>query len=382
MVCPDTLLDADINSKAAEYLALALESAYAGAWHHDCITNNLKCDKRTLTIFGMSSDMLKTYTDFINCVHPDDRHWLHQKIQEALTSVNHGKYHSEYRIIWPDGSIHSVSAHGKAYFDQFGKPIRFIGVCWDITERKETEMRLRQMQNNLTKTAEINAMGEIASTLAHELNQPLTAISTYAQLYTQNTVQNNYSSNDLLKALQEIAKQATRAGAIIHRIKNLTYKGDLYCEPVDLNNLVQEAIEFIHYDQFNFLPDIQLELSPILPLVSVDKVQIQQVIINLIKNSIEAMQTANTINPYIKISTCLQTKDTVIVTIIDNGPGIPVELHDKIFNLYFTTKPDGMGIGLAICRTIIEAHGGHLSHSPTEISDTGICFQFTLPINC
>ncbi len=230
----------------------------------------------------------------------------------------------------------------------------------NLTEyRKEEKIRHKQ-QLEIGLSSRTSAMGEMASALAHEINQPLTVISTYSRscLHLINNADIEIK-NKLLIPLQKIASQAELAGEIIHNMKNLIREGNFVMEETRINQLIQDTISIFHYEIFNLNLKINLNLMDDLPEIMSNKIHLMQVLLNLMRNSVEALRGAITPNPELSIETTF-SDNVISIHIRDNGPGIPEELRNKILNNYYTTKRQGTGIGLRICRTLIEEHGGRL----------------------
>lgn len=365
--------------ESEERLNLALEAAQIGIWQWDIRENKLTVDERICRLFGLALNKpLQSIEDFMNCVYSEDK----ANVKQALTNTlnNNVLYDIEYRVVWPDKSIHFLGARGQLYrCNTTGKAMHITGVCWDITQRKHVENWLFQHQKELAQVAQNNSMTEMASALAHELNQPLTVISTYTQLCLQYLELDNYNNLDVMQGISEAVQQAERAGKIIHRIKNLMRKRKLELESVNIDEFLQEILMLIRPEINDFKVDIQLKLESFLRPIAVDKIQLQQVILNLLRNSIEAMRDAKTVFPCITVQIKIEAQESLIIQIIDTGPGISEDLVDKILEPYFTTKPYGMGMGLAICRTIVQAHGGELSLG-NSANGEGTCIQLTLPV--
>jgi PAS domain S-box-containing protein len=316
-------------------------------------------------------------SDAIACAHPADQEQLHATLQQAYKDRT--QVEIEYRLRWPDGKMRHIAMRGKIIDNKLGNAYQMIGVSWDITNRKEIEKALQQQQIDLAQIARLNSMGELASTLSHELNQPLSAISSYVKGCLIRLKNGNYQLEDIINVMEQTNVQTARAGEIIHRMKNFIRKGKLYYEKTNLNQVIQEIISVIRLEPAANTVSIHLELTKEVPTLEIDKVQIGQVISNLLRNAIEAIQqNKNITNPQITVKTTLK-KNEVWVDVIDNGPGCPSEIITKLFTPYFTTKATGMGMGLAICRTIIEAHHGNLTILPN--AKQGAWFRFTLPIN-
>lgn len=249
----------------------------------------------------------------------------------------------------------------------------------EMREHEQAEEWIRQHQHLLAGVERINSMGEMASALAHELNQPLASIVSFTQGCVRRLETGNYQMADLLYAMKESAQQAERAGSIIHRMKNFARQGKLQLEQVNINTLIQEGLLLINKQVIDNQVTIQLDLNHELPDLQLDKIQIEQVLINIVRNALDAMRPIDNLpRKEIYIKTRMKAEDCIQINIKDTGPGISSEALDQLFDPYFTTKPDGMGLGLAICRTIIEAHQGRLTVNNN--SDYGACFTILLPI--
>lgn len=266
----------------------------------------------------------------------------------------------------------------RCLYNEYSKRNELIIQIINITEYKIQAIRQHKQQADLALSSRTRVMGEMASALAHEINQPLTAINTYSHscLFLINNAQ-NYEEicKTLIEPLEKIASQAEHAGEIIHSMKKFMKEGKLNFEKTDINLLVNETLSILYYE-LNSKLLIKLNLKNLLPMVMVNKIHIMQVILNLVRNSIEALQTITHESPEVVIETN-ETVNHIIISVRDNGPGIPEKYKNKILNTYFTTKPQGTGIGLGICRTLIQEHGGWLHVS--QLEEGGACFSFTLP---
>lgn len=247
----------------------------------------------------------------------------------------------------------------------------------NITEDRYNQKEQAKQQAVLTHATRMNAIGEMAAALAHEINQPLAAINIYSHACLERFKDLNDQNNKLYDALKQICSLSLHAGEILHRMKNFIREGELCAEKNEINHLIQEAITLVNHQNIGVKFEIELVLEEQGLHVYVDKIKFMQVILNLAQNSVEASKYH--MISHLKIS--IETKligDYIEVNFKDNGPGIPKELIDKIMKSYFTTKSHGTGLGLGICRTIIEAHGGKLMIK--ESSDKGAWIRFTLPV--
>ena len=258
-----------------------------------------------------------------------------------------------------------------------GKRRLFTGFIRDITERQGTEQRLQDLQSELLHVSRLSAMGEMASALAHELNQPLTAIMNYVKAATR--TMSALEGPQVEKArewMEKATSQTARAGQIIRHLRDFIEKRESSRTYENLNKVVEEAIALGLVGAADMNVKVRLELDPIIAPILIDKVQIQQVLINLIRNSVEAMQTMS--RRELTIATSTDIEGSVEVAVSDTGPGLSEEVASRLFQPFVTTKEKGMGIGLTICQSIIEAHNGRIWATPNE--DGGVEFRFRLPI--
>ena len=244
--------------------------------------------------------------------------------------------------------------------------------------RLEAEAQALQHQSDLAHVDRLNIMGEMASSLAHEINQPLSAISTYCQAGLRIIETTKEKPEKLVHALEQSSLQAQRAGKIVHRMRLFGSKSKARRRTMDINEVILNAVGFVEPELAKHGIALQLDLASNLPAITVDEIQIEQVIINLLHNSIEAMEHADTRAPAVTRASH-RTANLIEVTVHDNGPGLDDSLIDTIFNAFFTTRTEGMGLGLAISRSIIEAHGGQL-HAARH-PGSGTTLFFTLPLN-
>jgi two-component system sensor kinase FixL len=362
-----------------ERLDLALDIAQMGIWEWDFTAAILHADKRTYELFGLeASTFLPTYDNLFAYVYVADKLKLQQQLTHAIE--HRVPYEFEFRVIWPDKSMHLLSSRGRVYYDEkTGQAKRLLNVCWDITQRKHAEDWIQRHQLELAQVARISSMTEMASSLAHELNQPLTVISTYTQLCLEYLETGRYQKEQLLESIQEAVKQSKRAGDILHRIKDLVSKRKLHLERCHIDQLVEESVALLRYEFPDYKINFQLNLAKLTQPLLFDKIQLQQVLLNLLRNSVEAVRDSNRLPVEITIQSRFIDEKQLLIAIKDNGPGIPEEVVTKILDPYFTTKPYGMGMGLTICRTIIKAHGGQLIVAQSDSEKAYI--QLTLPLD-
>jgi two-component system sensor kinase FixL len=254
----------------------------------------------------------------------------------------------------------------------------FTGFVRDITERQGTESRLQELQAELLHVSRLNAMGQMSSAIAHELNQPLAAIMNYVNAVGWLLKSPDADAMTRAQEINEkVANQVQRAGAIIHNLRQFVEKRESKKSPENLNKVVEEAIalSFVGISHINV--KVRLDLNPVLPPIWMDKIQIQQVLINLIRNSIEAMQGVD--KRELGVHSSQGEPGFVEIAVSDSGPGLSPEVRSRLFQAFSTTKNDGMGIGLTICQSIVTAHGGSIWHD--EQAPSGTTFRFRLPLS-
>jgi len=314
---------------------------------------------------------------FARWVHPADADRLRDAYRDMESSG--GTLDIEYRLIMPDGSEKHLHHIAQTVYDEHGRPAKRIGTIHDITDRRRAEDEARQLQERLTHFARLSTMGEMAAGLAHEINQPLSAIATYAQACQRFIRQPDHDDADILESLEQINAQALRAGEVIRRLRNFVKNREVKREPVDCTKLLEDLRTLAETDAR--LHNIWLRIEPQgnLPLVYADPIQLQQVILNLVRNAIDAMAEVPEPRREVMLSTRLTGEGEIEVVVADHGTGLAPEATEHLFNPFFTTKTGGTGLGLAISRSIVRAHGGRLWHTPNEGS--GARFHFTLPVS-
>ncbi|HXQ64597.1 MAG TPA: ATP-binding protein, partial [Steroidobacteraceae bacterium] len=274
-----------------------------------------------------------------------------------------------------DGTTRHVHSMAQTQPGPDGQSLVITGTIHDITDRKLVDEEVRQGQERLTHVARLSTMGEMAAGLAHEINQPLTAIATYAQAALRLAAA-GHDMGEIKDALTQITTQALRAGEVIRRLRAFVKNRTARTESVDLNRLIEDLRMLAEPDARVNDMRLTLELAPTVPLVAVDPVQIQQVLLNLVRNAIDATLEAPAAPREILVRTRVGVGE-VEVEVVDRGSGVDPAVADHLFNPFFTTKAAGTGLGLAISRSIIRAHRGKLGHRPTP--GGGTTFYFTLP---
>ncbi|MBN2138827.1 MAG: PAS domain-containing protein, partial [Sedimentisphaerales bacterium] len=347
----------DIRESEERY-ALAQKAANIGSWDWDIVRGNLIWSDQTDLIFGFGpGEFAGTYDGFLERIHPEDR----RSVTDAVDACVRGDadYAIEHRIVRPDGSVRWVSETGDVTLDKNGKAVRMVGIVQDITDRKYLEEQEREHQTQLEHVLRLSTAGELASGMAHELNQPLTAISAYAQVYKRMVESGNFNSEKICEAVDGITEQALRGGEIIRRMRDFMRKQTPKRIRVDFNNIAREAIELVKARARSIGVVLQLELAEEPLMVFADRIQIQQVIVNLLQNGFDAMGKNGISDRMLIVRTSMSDHNTVEIAVEDKGEGLRDSDTEKVFESFFTTKPEGLGIGLSISRNIIERHQGH-----------------------
>lgn len=311
---------------------------------------------------------------FSNRLHPEDRELIINKIASSL--ANQEDYFADFRIQFIEGNYEWISARGRYIYNSYNKPVKMIGTWRLITEDKKNQELVRLQQKTLNRLSRSYFLGEITSSLAHEISQPLFALNTYLSGNIWHLKQGDIEKNTLIDVLEKAVEQTESIGNIIKRIKRFVTHGELHFEPVNIALLVINTIKVAKYYS-NFSGMIQYNFDENLKEISIDRNHIKQVFLNLINNAFEAMHEAQTKNPILSIKLAPFDKG-IKATIIDNGPGIPQNVLDNLFTPYLTTKEYGFGIGLTLCHKIIAAHGGEIKIE-RNITGQGTLCCFKLP---
>jgi PAS domain S-box-containing protein len=284
-------------------------------------------------------------------------------------------FRMEYHLRRRDGEYRWVLDTGVPRFNPDGSFAGYIGSCLDVTEQRRAEEQLHQAHDDLARVTRVVAMGQLAAAIAHEVNQPLTAIVTNGQFCLRRLEGATANPQEVLQAITEIVEDGSRASAVISRIRGLLAKGDAHRTEFDINQTIKDVAMLLRNELRQNRVALRTELAADLPRPTGNSVQLQQVLINLIMNAVEAMRVSTDGRREILIRSA-KSREGVVVEVQDSGPGIDPEAGTHIFEPFFTTKATGIGMGLSISLTIIESHGGRIRNMP---SATGARFEFTLP---
>ncbi len=287
-----------------------------------------------------------------------------------------------YRTANETGSPVYVQSNGKPFFDAKGNFLGYRGTGTNITARiraDHAEQALRKAQAELAHVTRVTTLGEMTASISHEVNQPLAAVVANAEACLRWLDRGTPDLDAARRSVEWIINDGVRASEVIRRVRALANKTDIEKVPLDINDVVKEVTALVQREMDSHQVSLRLELKPAVPMILGDRVQLQQVIINLVMNGIEAMQSVTDRPRELVIRSRQDETQQVLVSVTDCGVGISAEDADQLFSAFFTTKSDGMGMGLSICRSIVEAHGGRLSACRNE--GRGATFQFVLPVH-
>jgi two-component system sensor histidine kinase TtrS len=263
-------------------------------------------------------------------------------------------------------------------FDGRGRYTGSFALITDVTDRHRAEEQARQHLQSLAHVARVSSMGEMASAIAHEINQPLTAITNYAYACIRLLRGGQATSEEALEVMQRVAGEAERAGEVVRKMRSFVRGEEGQVNAVDANFLVAEVLQLAAPEARQSGVELVPALAPELPEVLSDSIQIQQVLLNLVRNAVEALVAGDCAERTVRIETARGEPGFVAIRVADTGPGLAPEALEKVFEPFYTTKPDGIGIGLALSRSIVDAHGGRLWASAGP--GRGAVFQLTLPV--
>jgi PAS domain S-box-containing protein len=363
--------------RSESYLAQAQRLAHIGSWVWEVPARNaLYISEEWYRIYGFDrKDGMPTWEQLLEHVHPEDRARLQATIDRAVAQKS--DYDVEFRILPPHAPGRYIHSVGRPIFDSSGELVQFVGVSMDMTESKQTEQeheRLRQELANLAHLNRVSTMGELTASLAHEIKQPIGAAATNADACVRLLDRDQPDLPEAREAALEMAKDARRAAEIIDRLRSLYQKGSSQLETMEINEVISEMVVMLQNEANRHSVTIRTALAEGLPVVMADRVQLQQVLLNLMLNGIEAIRDAS---GELSIKSKVGDDSQLLISVTDTGVGLPPESAEQIFNPFFTTKSQGTGLGLAITRSIIESHGGRIW--ATSNSGPGATFYFTLP---
>src|SRR5882724_941957 len=355
---------------------LAAESADLAFWVIYPEQNTAWMSDKGRKIYGFDSKLPLTRDLICSRVHPDERAAVHAAFDRACAS--HGIFESEHRLVLPYGKTRWVIVRGRCLEDEHGSLLELIGVTIDVSAQKQSDLQLQIQREEMAHLNRVALMGEMTASVAHELNQPLTAIANNAAAARRFLKRGNIDPVLLQQLLQDMVADSQRAGEVIRGIRALVRKDKSVVRNVlNLNAVIADTLRLVSSDVLLRESVVTTEMDHNLPLVEAAPVQIQQVLLNLIMNSLDAVEALPPVERRILVSTRSLDGESGEVSVRDFGAGLPKDRPQKVFDHFFSTKQTGMGMGLTIVRSIIEMHGGTISAE--NASDGGARFFFRLP---
>ena len=366
----------DALRRSEAYLAEAQILSRTGSFAWDVETGKIAWSDEAYRIFEHDRGSEPTIELVLARTHPEDRASLEEFLQSL--SPEQKAWSVEHRLLLPSGPVKHIHVVAHATSDA---PDRFeyVGALMDVSDAKHAQEALHQAQAELAHVTRVTTLGELTASIAHEVNQPLAAIVTNGAASLRWLAATPPDLTEARGAIERIIRDGNRASEVIRRLRDLTRKTESQMAPLDINDLINDVVALVQRELMIHRVGLRLDLAASPSPVVGDRVQLQQVIINLVMNGIEAMAPLTERRRQLWIRSRPHIDDQILVSVQDSGVGLDPEQMDRMFNAFFTTKPDGMGMGLSICSSIIEAHGGELWALPNARS--GATFEFTVPID-
>ena len=356
--------------ESQERMSLAATAARLWFWEWDLVKDEIWISDPSR---GPGRFVLIRLEAFMQTVHPDDR----AALVDGLARCRSGSdYEGKYRITL-DGRLRWIASVGRTELDGGHIPVRIRGISQDITQSQQAEQQVQRQRDELAQLSRVAVLGELSGSLAHELNQPLTAILTNASAARRFLAKEPAGLQNVREILDDIVADDRRATEIIRRLTQLFKRGEMQSQPLGVNELVRDAVGLAQRELAGV--DLRMDLTDSLPVIQGDRVQLQQLLVNLITNACKAMDETAPADRRLIARTRLVDRECVWVTVADSGCGIPKENLPRIFDPFFTTSAEGMGLGLTVCRTIARVHQGKLWAENN--SDRGASFHLALPIS-
>jgi signal transduction histidine kinase len=366
----------DALRQSEAYLAEAQKVSHTGSFGWHVGRGEIVWSEETFRIFGCDPATKPSLELVLQRVHPEDRAIL----QGLLDRVSRdGKdWELEHRLVMPDGAVKRVRVVARAVGGASGD-LEFVGAVMDVTAARRAEEELQRAQSELAHVARVTTLGELTAVIAHEVNQPIGAVVTNADAGLQWLGAEPPDLGEVRQVLGRIVREGNRASEIINRIRALVKKSPPRKELLDINDTVLEVVALIRGELLRNRIALRTQLAADLPPILGDRIQLQQVALNLMMNAVEAIGGSDPARRELLVATAKRGAAGVVVEVRDTGPGLDGAALDRLFDAFYTTKPQGMGMGLSISRTIVENHGGRLRAEPNQ--PRGATFQIELPVD-
>jgi PAS domain S-box-containing protein len=346
--------------RSQQRMQLAARAADLSLWEWDIVRDEIWVTEKGRERAGVGASERIDFNRFLQALHPDDREATQQAVRHSLEGSR--EFAAEYRVMARDRATRWVVARGQVERDAAGKPLRLRGVTVDVTERKQAEAELQRLQGELAHVSRVSTVGQLSNTLAHELNQPLAIILTNAQAAQRLLAQQPPDLAEARDILADIVSADERAGEVIKRLRALLKPTQTYLRPLSASELVDDVLRIARSDLIERGIKVHAKLDRSVPPVVGDRIQLQQVLLNLIFNAGDAMAANPPADRHLTIGAA-HCDGMVFISVSDTGCGLPPDA-ERIFEPFYTTKKEGLGLGLPICRTIISAHNGRLWAEP------------------
>src|SRR5438067_6506013 len=369
-----------VNKDAAlreseERMRMAAEAVNLGIWEWDLSKDEIWATNARRALLGWPASGKITLEHFISSLHPDDRDRIRHAIDEAIQKGQ--GFDSEYRLVLPDGIVRWMATRGSVRLDAHGKPAQLLGISIDITARKQAELEAKQRRDELSHLSRVALIGEMSASIAHELNQPLAGIASNAGAGQRFIDRGNVDLQEIRDLLTDISADARRASDVMRQIRGMIRKVQTPRQRINLNDIVMNVVHMVGPDALLHSCELKTSLDERSPTVEADPIQMQQVLVNLIMNALDATREIPVSSRKVEITTEQNGDGTVCTSVRDYGAGISGETSERMFEQFFTTKTEGLGMGLAIVRSIVESHGGKIEAENVE--GAGARFNFILP---
>lgn len=374
----------DALRRSQAFLLEVQRISHTGGWRYDLATDTVESSAEIQRFYDPQPGEDITKPPFwFDRIHPDERPRVEAMFAKCMTEKT--DYQAGYRIVLPNGQIRFQYATGHPVVDDDGNLVEFIGASMDMTEHwqatnelHQASEALRELQTAVSEASQVATMGELAASIAHEVNQPLSGIITNASTCLRMLSGDPPNLDGARETVRRTIRDGNRASDVITKLRALFSKKEFTLEPLDISDAAREVIALSQSDAQKNGVMINADLVDDLPPVTGDRVQLQQVILNLIRNASDAMSGVDDRPRVLLVKTERETPSSVRVTVRDAGVGLDAQSIDKVFDAFYTTKSSGMGIGLSVSRSIIQRHGGSIWATPNE--DTGTTFAFSVPI--
>jgi signal transduction histidine kinase len=355
-------------------MELAAVAAHIGLWHWDIGADRIWATEMCRQMMGLRPDTPATLERFLGAAQPDQRDAILASFRAAAESGT--ALRGTWRMATADGSERWIGASARLQSDPSGAP-RMMGILTDLTHEMRARLEAQQRQQELTHLSRVATLGELSGAIAHELNQPLTAILGNAHAARLILARRDQDLEEIREILEDVVADGNRAGEVIRRLRTMFRKAEVLLEPLDLNELATEVLDLAHSELLERQVRVTATLAPGLPAVRGDRVQLQQVLLNIVINACDAMNDNRPAERGLAVTTAQAGAGMVQLAVADRGNGIEAELLERLFEPFVTTKQNGLGLGLSICRSIVTAHGGRLWAANNQ--DRGATFWVALP---